>query len=64
MAWPPKIQQAEDRMEKAKADLQADIDSDQPYESKRSKELLKELNQANASFLSQVIKLAKKSSPK
>lgn len=47
-------------MEKAKADLLADIDSGQ-YDLKRRNKLLKEFNQADASFLSQVMKLAKKS---
>ena len=48
-------------METAKAALQSDIASGQPYDSKRRNKLLKELNQANDRFLSLVTDLARKS---
>lgn len=64
MAWPPKIQAAQERMEQAQTGLRADIESGQPYDSKRRNKLLKKFNLTHADFMTQVIKLAKKSQAK
>jgi len=57
MAWPQKIQKAEERMKKAEAALRADTESGKPYNSKRRHRLLEALKRAQSDFLTKVSRL-------
>ena len=59
MALPPDIEEAKARMQKAQADLETDIQSGQPYDSKRRNLLLRELEAANSGYVNRMIDLAK-----
>lgn len=54
MPWPPHIQEAEERMKKAKDALLADTESGEPYNAERRHRLLDELERAMDDFLNKV----------
>jgi len=54
MPWPPEIQEAEARMNQAKAAVLADVESGQPYNSERRSSLPDSLQRAQAEFLDMV----------
>ncbi len=58
MAWPPEIQEAEDRIYQARDALLADVESGQPYNATRRHALLRNLKRAQDEFLDMVARLA------
>jgi hypothetical protein len=57
MPLPPDVQAAEDRMEKAKAAAQADVESTGPTDPKRRIELIEELRRAMDDYLAKITRL-------
>ena len=59
MPLPPRIQQTYTRVRRAEAAWRADIESGQPYDSKRRNRLRDEYNEAEATLHEQLAQLAK-----
>ncbi len=57
MAWPPEIQEAEDRIYQARDALLADVESGQPYNAERRRALLANLKRAQDEFFDMVAQL-------
>ncbi len=57
MAWPPEIQEAEERMKQARDALLADVESGQPYNAERRHALLDTLKHAQDEFFDMVAHL-------